>query len=186
MPPSNRAGGAVTFVDMVPRPLILTLALEPALAEPLNQFRARHFPPERNVLAAHVTLFHALPGEQEARVQADLEEVCSSTPAFTVEVPRVRRWGKGVFAEVRSAELLGFRERLAGRWGALLTPQDQRKFTPHVTIQNKVPESEAEALYRALAPTWQPLAGGATGAALWRYVGGPWEPLGTFSFGGSA
>lgn len=164
------------------KPLILTLTLEPALADPLNDLRKQHFPPERNFLDAHVTLFHALPGEHEAAIRQGLEALCAATPAFEVRVPRIRRWGKGVFAELASPGLLGFREALAARWADLLTPQDRRPFKPHVTVQNKVPESEAQALYAVLEPTWKPLSGSATGAALWYYAGGPWEASASFSF----
>lgn len=167
------------------RPLILTLSLEPALAEPLNELRRRHFPSERNFLAAHVTLFHALPGAHEQSVRADLEALCSATPAFVVTVPRIRHWGKGVFAELESPALLEFRGELAARWGALLTPQDKRTFRPHVTVQNKVPEAQAQTLYDALAPVWQPLSGCATGAELWFYAGGPWESVAAFPFMGN-
>ena len=165
-----------------PRPLILTLTLEPALADPLNELRKEHFPPERNVLDAHVTLFHALPGEHGDAVRRDLEVRCEATPAFEVRVPRLRRWGKGVFAELVSPALLSFRGDLAARWGDLLTPQDRRPFRPHVTIQNKVSEGVAQALFEALEPTWRPLIGGATGAALWHYAGGPWEGAASFRF----
>ena len=107
-----------------PRPLILTLTLEPALADPLNALRRKHFPPERNFLDAHVTLFHALPGEHEETVRRGLEALCAATPAFGVRVPRVRQWGKGVFAELSSPDLLTFRQDLAARWDDLLTPQE--------------------------------------------------------------
>lgn len=164
------------------RPLILTLTLEPALADPLNALRKRHFPPERNFLDAHVTLFHALPGEHEETVRRALEALCAATPPFEVRVPRVRQWGKGVFAELVSPDLLGFRTDLAARWDDLLTPQDRRSFKPHVTVQNKVPENEAQALYGTLGPTWKPLSGKATGTELWHYAGGPWEAAASFRF----
>lgn len=183
MPRSTSGGGPVTSEGVThTRPLILTLTLEPALAEPLNELRRRHFPPERNFLDAHVTLFHALPGTHERTIRQDLEAHCSATPAFEVRVPRIRQWGRGVFAELTSPELHGFRGDLAALWGDLLTPQDRRAFKPHVTVQNKVPEAEAQALYAALEPRWRPLSGRATGAELWVYAGGPWEGAAAFSF----
>lgn len=47
------------------QPLIVTLALDEQAQARFDALRSRHFPPDRNVLDAHVTLFHALPGEQE-------------------------------------------------------------------------------------------------------------------------
>jgi hypothetical protein len=46
-------------------PLILTLEMDTHSFEILDALRKKHFPPERNVLDAHITLFHKLPGEQE-------------------------------------------------------------------------------------------------------------------------
>lgn len=165
-----------------PRPLILTLTLEPALADPLNALRKEHFPPERNFLDAHVTLFHALPGEHEEAVRRELEALCTATPVFEVRVPRVRQSGRGLFAELASPDLLNFRQDLAARWDDLLTPQDRRPFKPHVTVQNKVAEGEAQALHRVLGPTWTPLSGKATGTELWHYAGGPWEAAASLHF----
>ena len=52
--------------------LIVTLELNPALHAELTRCRTRLFPPERNYLDAHVTLFHALPGDQIETIVADL------------------------------------------------------------------------------------------------------------------
>lgn len=61
------------------RPLILTLVLDAQLFKALNALRVRHFPPERNVVPAHVTLFHALPSEHEAMIADDLDALCAAT-----------------------------------------------------------------------------------------------------------
>ena len=50
------------------RPLVLTAALDDETFDWLDGLRRRHFPPERNHLAAHLTLFHALPVDQLGRV----------------------------------------------------------------------------------------------------------------------
>mgnify|MGYP004351873915 CR=1 FL=1 len=42
-------------------PLILTAQLPADLHRWATALRTEHFPPERNYLEAHVTLFHALP-----------------------------------------------------------------------------------------------------------------------------
>ena len=47
-----------------PAPLILTLKLDQASFTRLDALRQAHFPPERNWLSAHLTLFHHLPGDQ--------------------------------------------------------------------------------------------------------------------------
>ena len=164
------------------QPFILTLTLDKALAHTLNQLREAHFPKERNFLAAHVTLFHALPSSQETTLRRDLEEVCAETLKFSVVLPELKHWGKGVFAVLEAPPLLTLRTALAGRWQNDLTPQDRQGYRPHVTLQNKVSKAEALGLYHALSPMWQPLSGTALGLTLWRYAGGPWEFAGSFEF----
>lgn len=164
------------------QPFILTLQLDEHLVQTLNELRARHFPPKRNFIPAHVTLFHALPSERETVLRAHLDEVCLAIPPFEVTLPRLKSWGKGVFIEVQSPELLILRQQLASMWEAWLTPQDRQGYRPHVTVQNKVPKDEAQALYATLAPRWQQLEGQAKGLNLWRYASGPWTFAGSFGF----
>lgn len=61
------------------QPLILTLWLDDDAARHFNELRQRYFPRERNYLDAHLTLFHALPAVAEARIRADLDEICAHT-----------------------------------------------------------------------------------------------------------
>jgi hypothetical protein len=50
----------------------LTLKLDQIAFAVLDDLRAQHFPREWNFLPAHVTLFHALPGDQEQAIAATL------------------------------------------------------------------------------------------------------------------
>ena len=168
-----------------PAPLVLTLQLDRVSQERFDALRRAHFPPERNHLAAHVTLFHALPGEREEDVRADLE-ASAQRPAYDVQVARVRSLGKGVAYDLRSADLAAQRTELARRWQPWLTPQDARPHAAHVTVQNKVPPERARALLQELEAGFAPYAVRATGLALWRYLGGPWEPLGVYRFSPAA
>ena len=168
-----------------PAPLVLTLQLDRVSQERFDALRRAHFPPERNHLAAHVTLFHALPGEREDDVRADLE-ASAQRPAYDVQVARVRSLGKGVAYDLRSADLAAQRTELARRWQPWLTPQDARPHAAHVTVQNKVPPERARALLQELEAGFAPYAVRATGLALWRYLGGPWEPLGVYRFSPAA
>src|ERR1700712_5017184 len=43
-------------------PLILTLALHGEDQARFDRLRIAHFPPERNLIPAHITMFHHLPG----------------------------------------------------------------------------------------------------------------------------
>jgi 2'-5' RNA ligase len=163
------------------RPLIVTLLLDPASQARFDDLRAAHFPPARNHLAAHVTLFHALPGEGEPQVRSDLAELARRAP-FPVAVTGLRPLGRGVAYDLASAELAGLHRELALRWRDDLTPQDRQPLRPHVTVQNKVAPEAARALLADLQADFTPYDVQAEGLALWRYLGGPWEPVGVQRF----
>ncbi|QJY47432.1 2'-5' RNA ligase family protein [Pseudonocardia broussonetiae] len=163
------------------RPLILTLRLDPASQERFDALRRAHFPSGRNHLAAHVTLFHALPAVHADDVRADLAEATGRAP-FAVEVAGLRSLGRGVAYVLRSPELDALRAALAGRWRPWLTPQDAQRFSAHVTVQNKVAPDAARALLDALTAEFVPGTARAEGLDLWRYAGGPWEFDGGYGF----
>ena len=162
-------------------PLILTVALDGGSAAAFDALRRAHFPPERNHLAAHVTLFHALPGEAEAAIVEDVR-AAARRPAFPIEVRGVRSLGRGVAYDLRSAPLDDVRGGLAARWSDRLSKQDRSGFRPHVTVQNKVDPAAAGALLRELERTFEPWTCTAEGLSLWWYRGGPWEHLFTVGF----
>lgn len=163
-------------------PLILTLKLDQNTFSYFDQLRQKHFPPEKNYLPAHITLFHALPGDRETNIQQSLQALCSCTPVLPLTFPRLRFLGQGVAVEVDCAELVQLRHRLAKPWDSWLSRQDQQGYRPHITIQNKTTFNQAKQLYEQLANEWQPFNGYGEGLLLWRYQGGPWESLGEFAF----
>jgi 2'-5' RNA ligase len=181
----------------VEEPLIVTLLLDPVAQERFDRLRAAHFParplpgarPERARgggegvfrLAAHVTLFHALPGERLDAVSADLGDA-AGRPAFDVAVTGLRLLGRGVAYTLDAPELTALRAGLAAAWGPWLTPQDRQRHAPHVTVQNKVDPAVARALRDRLAAGFVPHRVGARGLGLWRYLGGPWAPVAEFPF----
>ena len=159
----------------------MTLLLDEESQRRFDRLRAEHFPAERNHLAAHVTLFHALPGAHEDAVRAELAAV-ADRPTFEVAVTGVRFLGRGVAYDLASAELDGVRRALAGAWAPWLTPQDRQKHRAHVTVQNKVAPEVARALHERLSASFVPGPVTATGLGLWRYLGGPWEPVAGLPF----
>jgi 2'-5' RNA ligase len=163
-------------------PLILTLALDPATQARFDRERQAHFPPERNHLAAHLTLFHHLPGEAIDDIVARLAETCRGQPGFDLAVEDVWMMGRGVAYRLRAPELQALHAGLAAAWQSWLTPQDRQPLRPHVTIQNKVAAEAARALHASLRAGFAPFAARATGLLLWHYRGGPWEPAGEFPF----
>jgi GrpB-like predicted nucleotidyltransferase (UPF0157 family) len=174
MVPRAGEGGVV-------RPLIVTAVLaEPVQAE-LNALRARYFPPERNHLDAHVTVFHALPGELEAEVVAELAAAVRREPPLAV-VGSPRLLGRGVALRIDAPDVLGWRAAVVERWAGRLTAQDRGKKELHVTVQNKVTPEEARALHAALADRPE-VHTRVEALALWHYDGGPWSPAGRFGYG---
>ncbi len=165
-------------------PLILTLKMDSGSQERFDHLRGLHFPPERNYLSAHLTLFHKLPGDQEAQVSADLQEVCRDQESLTLTATGLRFLGRGVAYELSSPGLMTLRRGLAKKWLSWLGAQDSQGFKPHVTVQNKVSSERARAIHEQLRATFSPFEVGGVGLSLWRYLGGPWELVGTYLFAG--
>lgn len=156
-------------------PLIVTLKIDEKSFELFDRLRRRHFPPERNFLAAHLTLFHHLPGESLEDIRFELIEFCKNRKAFSLEFDNWRLLGKGVAVKIDSKELINLRAHLADIWKDWLTAQDRQKFQPHITVQNKVAPDEAKKLYENLARDWKTFDGNAEGLQLWHYLGGDWK-----------
>ncbi len=166
-----------------PAPLILTLTLDDRSQEWFDHLRELYFPPERNYLSAHLTMFHKLPGEREPEISTYLREVCLRREPFTLTVTGLRFLGRGVAYELSSPELVALRRELAEGWGPWLGAQDRQGFKPHITVQNKVSPETARALHERLKASYAPFDVEGVGLSLWRYLGGPWEPVGTYPFG---
>lgn len=164
-------------------PLILTAEFEEPVFDWFDELRRQHFPPGRNVVPAHLTLFHALPGEQETAVRVALDAETSGAHPPEAEATGLRNLGRGVAYTVAAPTLASVRVRLAEQFAPWLTRQDQAAFRPHVTIQNKVEPQQARALLAALQSDFQPFAFRITALRLWRYLGGPWGAAGRFPFG---
>jgi len=162
-------------------PLIVTLLLDDAAQQRFEQLRAAHFPPERLVVGAHVTLFHALPGEHLGIVRDELR-TAAGRPPFDVALTGVRFLGRGVAIDLAAPELTALRRALAGAFHPWLTRQDQQWSRPHVTVQNKVEPAVARALYAELAAAFVPETVTARGLGLWHYLGGPWSLESEFTF----
>ena len=165
-------------------PLILTAELPPELHRWATDLRERHFPPERNYLEAHVTLFHALP----ATIQAELRDVLARVVAESAPIPArlegLMNLGRGTALKLSSPALLDIRARIAEHFRGMLTAQDTHSPRLHVTVQNKVAAAEAKALQAELAGSIRPRDFAFPGMALFRYRGGPWESVRRFAFRG--
>ncbi|HEY9552689.1 2'-5' RNA ligase family protein [Allosphingosinicella sp.] len=145
--------------------------------------RRTHYPPERNQVPAHLTLFHHLPPTVEAELGARLAAYAALPPP-RARLSGVIDLGEGTAFRVESEDMEDIRHDLAEAFRGLLTPQDQAPWRPHVTIQNKVEPREAKRLQQQIRATFQPRPLAVKGLASWRYLGGPWEPIRRYSFRG--
>ncbi len=164
-------------------PLILTAAFDPASAALFGRLRDQHFPPRLNIVPAHCTLFHHLPGADRDTVGALLNTMCGGETPMRFASSGLRFMGRGVAIDLSAERLVALRLRLAAAWGAALTPQDRQGFRPHVTIQNKVDPGVARTLHARLAAGFAPVTGTIEGLDLWVYRGGPWDHATRFTFG---
>ena len=167
-----------------PRPLLITLGLDSASFEGLDNLRARYFPPDRNVLNAHVSLFHSLPPDEEPAIAATLEAIARSSGPLPLTFGAAFRLGGGFAVRVESPELAQIHADLARAFDPWLTQQDSQPYRPHVTLMNKADRREAVQAFAEFQAGWSPRSGVGESLLLWRYVGGPWEPVGSFPFGG--
>ncbi len=165
-------------------PFIVTALLPPDLAGWATRLRTEHFPPERNHLKAHVTLFHALPYFCADEVRAALAQEAAEMAPVEAELIGLMSLGGGTALKLLSPSMLELRDRLAERFHGLLTGQDSHRPRLHVTIQNKVTAKEAKALQAELEPQITPCRFHFSGLGLHIYRGGPWEHVRDFPFRG--
>jgi 2'-5' RNA ligase len=164
-------------------PLIVTLVLDDAAQAWFDRLRRAYFPPERLQVGAHLTMFHALPGDLMSQVRLQLAACAAAVPPFELIVTGVRSLGRGTAFALAAEPAQEIRRRLAACFGAVLTPQDRAPWHPHVTVQNKVTAEAARRCLADLAASRPPAPVTAAGLALWHYRGGPWELADAYGFG---
>jgi hypothetical protein len=149
----------------------------------LQELRRAHYPPERNRVPAHLTLFRHLPPSVEAELKRRLATY-AATPAPAAAIAGIMDLGEGTALRVESEGLEDIRYDLALALRGLLTPQDMAPWRPHVTVQNKVEPKEAKRLQAQLRAGFEQRSLAIKGLALWRYLEGPWEPVKSWTFRG--
>ncbi len=159
---------------------VLTLALDEASQARFEAERQRYFPPERNHIPAHVTLFHTLP-ESDA-IASLLGSLAAQQSSFAIRVDHVRSIGRGVAYFLQAQQAGSLHRRLSEAFADDLSPQDRQGFRPHVVIQNKVTPETARETLAILQASFASWTAHATGLDFWRYLGGPWQHLQRFTF----
>jgi hypothetical protein len=174
----SEIGGAVAGA------LIITAEIAVRDLAWLDQLRRAHYPAERNQVPAHLTLFRALPPSAELEARSTLLRVASGQlPRASIE--GLMDLGGGVAFRVVSPDLDRVRRELAEDFHGLLSAQDAGGWRPHITIQNKVPQREARALFARLAADFRPRSLAISGVGLHRYLGGRWGKVAIYGFRGA-
>lgn len=177
------AKSSLTQTEKTIPPVLVTLAFEETAFQHFDDLRKDYFPPERNFLPAHITLFHHLPGAELGRVKDILRMEAAANMPFTMKTTGLWMLGRGVAYQITSPEAAAIRLRLANAFEPWLTPQDRTQgFKPHITVQNKTTPEAARMLYEKLSKEFLPMHFQATGLDLWYYVGGPWEFIANYPF----
>jgi 2'-5' RNA ligase len=149
----------------------------------LDALRRRYYAPERNLVPAHITLFHRLPGERAREIKALLAQMAAGQRPIDIGPGEVKSTERGVAIFLRSPQLGALRDELAREWWPWLGEEDRRGFRPHVSIQTTLDEAEAHRTRQAVAATFRAPRIRGTGLHLWRYRDGPWESERLFRFG---
>lgn len=163
--------------------LIVTAELGPRDFAWLDRLRRLHYPPERNRVPAHLTIFHALPPSAEREVASTLSRYSAEKPPRAI-IDGLMDLGGGVAFRVVSTDLDRIREELSKHFRGLLGAQDASRWRPHVTVQNKASTKAARALMTRLESDFRQHALEIRGLGLHRYLGGLWERIGIYPFRG--
>jgi len=166
------------------QPFIVTAILPPDLAHWANTLRTAHYPPDRNYVKAHVTLFHSLPHFCGDEIRAALAQEAAGQGPVEAQLSGLALQDAGNALRLRSPEMLDVRGRLADRFHGLLTAQDMHEPQLHVTIQNKVTRQEARRLHAQLEPDIKPRKFQFLGLGLHIYRGGEWDFVRKYQFRG--
>lgn len=125
---------------------ILTAEMDDDSFAWLDALRRKHFPPERNFLPAHLTMFHRLSLAQTIR----LKELELPSGPIKVSFDTPLALGFGVAISVSSLPLARLRAAARAVVSGEFSRQDGQRWRPHVTIQNKVTPVVARQLHQSM------------------------------------
>jgi len=171
-------------MERLNRPIIMTAQMGKAEFAWADSLRRRYFPPERNIIGAHITLFHHLPPQALDEIRSAVIALTGNLPKPAATLSNVIHLGRGVAYQLHAPELLEMRMQLADRFAGLLVAQDQQTPRLHITVQNKVIPRDAQHLFEQLSAEFESRPFAIHGIGLHYYVDGPWQDIGTWPFRG--
>lgn len=147
IPKTNAKGSEESYV--------LTLLTSPELHKSMNLLRNVYFPVKLNRVAAHLTLFHALPESYlESEILPAIEHVAQQTAPYRIRAASAFRLSKGVGIKVdddidhANDSKQGrnmtrqIHAQLRKQWSSWLSEQDSSPVRLHYTVMNKVTDSQ--------------------------------------------
>lgn len=164
-------------------PLLITAELPGDVLAWADGLRRMHYPPDRNRLRAHVTLFHALPPSAEGEVRRLLSDLVKGKPP-EARISGIMNLGRGTALDVDSPGMVQFHSLMAERLHGLLSAQDDRRLRLHITVQNKVEPAAAKALQAELAQSLERQKFSFRGFGLYAWEGGLWREIAQYPFRG--
>ncbi|GGO93815.1 2'-5' RNA ligase family protein [Stakelama pacifica] len=165
-----------------PAPIIVTALFADEDHAWFDKQRKAFFPPERNHLDAHLTMFHHLPPTLLPELKQRLAAATRGIPPPQARIAGLIDLGGGTAYRIESGELEAIRESLGEAFAPMLTPQDAGGWRPHVTVQNKVARKDAVALKQRLEAEFHSCTVPIAGLASFYYRGGPWEAISRHMF----
>ena len=165
-------------------PLLIVAELPRDVFAWADALRRRHYPPDRNRLAAHVTLFHGLPPSAHGEVVRLLADLATSPPP-EARLAGIMDLGRGTALAVDSPGMAALHREMAGRLSGLIQQKDAQPVRLHVTVQNKVSAAGAHALQDELARTVEARSFRFRGLGLYGWTGEIWQQLRIFPFRGT-
>jgi hypothetical protein len=165
-------------------PLLITAELPGDVLEWADALRRAHYPPERNRLRAHVTLFHALPPSAEPEIRVLLAELAAAPPP-EARITGLMKLGGGTALAVDSPQTVALHGVIAERLHGLLARQRAGPLRLHITLQAKVTLEAARRLQAELAPHITLRRFRFRGFGLYGWHDGLWDPVREFPFRGA-
>lgn len=164
-------------------PLLVVAELPSDLFAWADALRRAHYPPDRNRMGAHVTLFHGLPPSADREVRVLLAELAMRSPPEAV-MAGVMDLGRGTALAIDSNGMTALHAEMAERLHGLIQQKDARPLRLHVTVQNKVPPADALALQASLAAPDIRRGFRFHGLGLYEWTGAIWRQARVYPFRG--
>lgn len=131
--------------------ILILAALPPDIFAWADGLRRKYYPPERNRLPAHVTLFHGLPPSAAGEVQARLQALAAQLPPPAAQITGIMDLHGGTALRIRSAGMEATHAELAAQLHGIVQQRDRHDLQLHITLQHKVPLAQARDLQAQLA-----------------------------------